>query len=75
VIHDEINSIVLCVILVSSLYASTNQKRDHLLEVFVATHNPLQEGEFVIIKDDPKAETWYCAEVMKLLADRFEVHY
>jgi hypothetical protein len=25
--------------------------------------NPIQEGEFVIIKDDPNAETWYCAEV------------
>jgi hypothetical protein len=37
--------------------------------------NPIQEGEFVIIKDDPNAETWYCAEVRKILADRFEVNY
>jgi hypothetical protein len=37
--------------------------------------NPIQEGEFVIIKDDPKAETWYCAEVRKILTDRLEVNY
>ncbi len=36
---------------------------------------PLQEGEFVIIKDDPKATTWYCAEIRKILADRIEVNY
>ena len=23
---------------------------------------PYREGEFVILKDDPNAETWYCAE-------------
>jgi hypothetical protein len=39
------------------------------------TANPLQEGEFVIMKDDPRAATWYCAEVRKLLADRIEVNY
>ncbi len=33
---------------------------------------PLQEGEFVIIKDDPRATTWYCAEIRKILADRIE---
>jgi hypothetical protein len=37
--------------------------------------NPFQEGEFVIIKDDPNAETWYCAEIRKILADRLEVNY
>ena len=37
--------------------------------------NPLQEGEFVIIKDDPNATTWYCAEVRKILVDRIEVNY
>jgi hypothetical protein len=36
---------------------------------------PLQEGEFVIIKDDPNAPTWYCAEIRKVLADRIEVNY
>ncbi len=29
-----------------------------------------REGEFVILKDDPNAETWYCAEIKKILADR-----
>jgi hypothetical protein len=38
------------------------------------TH-PLQEGEFVIIKDDPSANDWYCAEIRKILADRIEVNY
>ena len=37
--------------------------------------NPLQVGEFVIIKDDPQARDWYCAEVCKILADRIEVNY
>ncbi len=37
------------------------------------TDNPIQEGEFVILKDDPNAATWYdCAEVRKILADRIE---
>ena len=37
--------------------------------------NPLQEGEFVIVKDDPQARDCYCAEVRKILADRIEVNY
>jgi hypothetical protein len=36
---------------------------------------PLQEGEYVIIKDDPNATDWYCAEIRKILADRIEVNY
>ncbi len=40
-----------------------------------ATEEPLQEGEFVIVKDDPNARTWYCAEIRKILADRIEVNY
>ena len=36
---------------------------------------PYREGEFVILKDDPNAETWYCAEIRKILADRIEVNY
>jgi hypothetical protein len=39
------------------------------------TANPLQEGEFVIMKDDPNAKDWYCAEIRKILADRIEVNY
>ncbi len=38
------------------------------------TH-PLQEGEFVIIKDDSGANDWYCAEIRKILADRIEVNH
>jgi len=37
--------------------------------------NPLREGEFVILKDEPNAVTWYCAEIRKILADRIEVNY
>jgi len=36
---------------------------------------PLQEGEYVIMKDDPNAGDWYCAEIRKILADRIEVNY
>jgi hypothetical protein len=35
----------------------------------------LQEGEFIIVKDDPQANDQYCAEVRKVLADRIEVNY
>jgi hypothetical protein len=37
--------------------------------------NPLKEGEFVILKDDPEAKGWYCAEVRAVLPDRIEVNY
>jgi hypothetical protein len=36
--------------------------------------NPLQEGEFVIMKDDPNANDWYCAEIRKILADRIDAY-
>ncbi len=39
------------------------------------TAQPLQEGEYVIMKDDPSANDWYCAEIRKILADRIEVNY
>jgi hypothetical protein len=29
----------------------------------------------VIIKDDPNASDWYCAEIRNILADRIEVNY
>jgi hypothetical protein len=35
----------------------------------------LQEGEFIIFKDNPNAHDWYCAEIRKVLADRIEVNY
>ena len=39
------------------------------------TEHPLKEGEFLILKDDPNAKDWYCAEVRSVLADRVEVNY
>ncbi len=35
---------------------------------------PLQEDEYVIMKDGPNAGDWYCAEIRKILADRIEVN-
>jgi hypothetical protein len=37
--------------------------------------HPIKEGEFLILKDDPKAKDWYCAEVRTILVDRVEVNY
>ena len=36
---------------------------------------PLEEGEFVILKDEPNAKDWYCAEIRAILTDRIEVNY
>jgi hypothetical protein len=35
----------------------------------------LKEGGVIILKDDPEAKDWYCAEVRAILADRIEVNY
>jgi hypothetical protein len=35
----------------------------------------LKGGEIIILKDDPGAKDWYCAEVRAILADRIEVNY
>ncbi len=35
----------------------------------------LKKGELIILKDDPEAKDWYCAEVRDILADRIEVYY
>ena len=37
--------------------------------------HPIREGEFLILKDDPNAKDWYCAEVRTILVDRVEVNY
>ena len=34
-----------------------------------------REGEFIITKDDPAANDWYCAEVSRVLTDRLELNY
>ncbi len=35
----------------------------------------LKEGEIIILKDEPEAKDWYCAEIRSVLADRIEVNY
>jgi hypothetical protein len=35
----------------------------------------LKEGEIIILKDEPEAKDWYCAEIRVVLADRMEVNY
>jgi hypothetical protein len=37
--------------------------------------NVLKEGEIIILKDDPEAKDWYCAEIRSILVDRIEVNY
>jgi hypothetical protein len=37
--------------------------------------HPIKEGEFLILKGDPNAKDWYCAEVRTVLVDRIEVNY
>jgi hypothetical protein len=40
--------------------------------------HPIKEGEFLILKDDPNAKDWYCAEAITprtILVDRVEVNY
>jgi hypothetical protein len=35
----------------------------------------LKEGEIIILKDEPEAKNWYCAEIRAVLADRIEGNY
>ena len=37
--------------------------------------NALKEGEIIILKDDPEAKDWYCAEIRSISVDRIEVNY
>jgi hypothetical protein len=37
--------------------------------------NVLKEGELIILKDDPEAKDWYCAEIRSILVDSIEVNY
>jgi hypothetical protein len=37
--------------------------------------HPIKKGEFLILKDDPNAKDWYCAEVRTILVDRVGVNY
>ncbi len=37
--------------------------------------SPIEEGEYVILKDTKDANTWYCAKVLEKLPDRIKVSY
>ncbi len=37
--------------------------------------SPIEEGEYVILKDTKDANTWYCAQVLEKLPDRIKVNY
>jgi hypothetical protein len=37
--------------------------------------SPIEEGEYVIIKDTKDSKTWYCARVLEKLPDRIKVSY
>ncbi len=39
------------------------------------TLSPIEEGEYVIIKDTKESKTWYCAQVLEKLPDRIKVSY
>jgi hypothetical protein len=39
------------------------------------TQSPIEEGEYVIIKDTKVSKTWYCAQVLEKLPDRIKVSY
>ena len=36
---------------------------------------PIEEGEYVILKDTKDSNTWYCAQVLEKLPDRIKVNY
>ncbi len=37
--------------------------------------SPIEEGEYVLIKDSKESKTWYCAQVLEKLPDRTKVSY
>jgi hypothetical protein len=39
------------------------------------THTPIEEGEYIIIKDTENSKTWYCTQVLEKLPDRIKVSY
>ena len=36
---------------------------------------PIEEGEYIILKDTKDSKTWYCAQVLEKLPDRIKVNY
>jgi hypothetical protein len=54
--------------------------REHFIGTRLSSKDDLnlhafKEGEIIILKDEPEAKDWYCAEVRAILADRIEVNY
>jgi hypothetical protein len=41
----------------------------------LALLSPIEEGEYVLIKDSKESKTWYCAQVLEKLPDRIRVSY
>jgi hypothetical protein len=37
--------------------------------------SPIEEGEYVLLKDTKDSNTWYCAQVLEKLPDRIKVSY
>jgi hypothetical protein len=37
--------------------------------------SPIEEGEYILIKDTKNSKTWYCAQVLEKLPDRIKVSY
>jgi len=37
--------------------------------------SPIEEGEYIIIKDTKDAKSWYCAQVLEKLPDRIKISY
>jgi hypothetical protein len=37
--------------------------------------SPIEEGEYIVIKDTKNSKTWYCAQVLEKLPDRIKVSY
>ncbi len=51
----------------------TNGKPPHLHRSLKLS--PIEEDEYVIIKDTKDAKSWYCAQVLEKLPDRIKVSY
>jgi hypothetical protein len=37
--------------------------------------SPIEEGEYILIKDTKDSKTWYCAQVLEKLPDRIKISY
>jgi hypothetical protein len=53
--------------------SSISDKPPHLHRSLILS--PIEEGDYVIIKDTKEYKTWYCAQVLEKLPDRIKVSY